>query len=191
MANASANIEPGYRGHVHSPAMESERSARPNVVLTGFMGTGKTTVGRLVAALLDYEFVDTDELIESRHGTIAEIFETAGQAEFRRLEADAATALAHVEGTVIATGGRMMLDPENAEHLSHDAFVFCLVATPDEILDRVGDSDRPLLQADNPADRIEELLAERQAGYDEFHPIETSDRTPLEIAAEIVRYVTD
>lgn len=161
------------------------------IVLTGFMGTGKTTVGRAVAALLDCDFVDTDELIEQRHGPIAVIFEEHGAGRFRSLEASVARELSGTDDIVIATGGRMMLDPDNAALLGTDAQVLCLVATPAEILDRVAGSDRPMLKGDDPAARIEELLAERQAGYDAFHQIETTGRTPLEIAAHIARLVQD
>lgn len=161
------------------------------MVLTGFMGTGKTTVGRLLATLLDFEFVDTDELIEARHGSIAEIFEQQGQARFRDLERSIAQELGNATDTVIATGGRMMLDSDNARRLGEGGHVFCLVATPAEILERVtADATvRPILDGENPATQIESLLAERHAGYSEFHPIETTGRTPLEIAAEIVRFV--
>jgi len=163
------------------------------VVLTGFMGTGKTTVGRLLATLLDYDFIDTDELIETRHGSIADIFEQEGQVRFRSLERSIAQELAEATETVIATGGRMMLDPDNARRLGEGSHVFCLIATPAAILERVETDDavRPILAGDNPASAIESLLAERHAGYSEFHPIETTGRTPIEIAAEIVRFVRD
>ena len=121
----------------------------PNIVLTGFMGTGKTTAGRLLAERLGMEFVDTDELLEERHGPIAEIFETRGEAAFRELEHALAEELSDRRGVVISTGGRMMLDADNVTALSRTGRVFCLVATPDEIFDRVSsDADRtarPLL----------------------------------------------
>ena len=120
-----------------------------NIVLTGFMGTGKTTVGRLLAQQLGYEFVDTDQIIEERHGKIGDLFRSAGEEAFRRIERELASELADRERLVIATGGRMMLDPQNVASLSRNGRVFCLVATPDEIFDRVvHDSsrvERPLL----------------------------------------------
>ena len=92
---------------------------KTNVVLTGFMGTGKTTIGRLVAEKLNYEFIDTDQLIEEQIGcTIAEFFRVKGEAAFRKLEAELAQELSHREGLVISTGGRMMLDPVNAAALN-------------------------------------------------------------------------
>lgn len=162
---------------------------REKVILTGFMGTGKTTVGRLIATLLEYEFVDTDELIEMRHGPITEIFKRSGQDRFRELESAIAVELADATGTVIATGGRMMLDPENAANLAAGAHVFCLVARPEDIAERVAGSDRPLLDHEDPAARIEQLLDERHAGYSEFRAVDTSGREPVEIAADIVRQV--
>ena len=101
-----------------------------NLVLTGFMGTGKTTVGRILAERLGYTFVDTDEVIESRAGPISEIFEQRGEAGFRVLERDVARELADRRGLVIATGGRMMLDPTCRACLEPAADVVCLVGRP-------------------------------------------------------------
>ena len=101
-----------------APPGSSTPRDRRNVVLTGFMGTGKTTVGRLLADELGYEFVDTDELIEQRHGSIADLFATRGEEAFRELERDVAAELARRSGLVVSTGGRMMLDPANVRALS-------------------------------------------------------------------------
>ncbi len=91
--------------------MEDSPRPRPgNVVLTGFMATGKTTVGRLLAERLGYEFVDTDQLIEQRHGPIPAIFRESGEGEFRRLERSVADELAARRQLVISTGGRLLLD---------------------------------------------------------------------------------
>ena len=108
---------------------------RPNIVLTGFMGTGKTTVGKKIAQQLAYDFVDTDELIQERAGkTVPEIFQEMGEVAFREMEAAVARELAGRQGIVISTGGRLMLDPDNAAALSSTGRVFCLVATPEDIL---------------------------------------------------------
>src|SRR5262245_20360797 len=108
-----------------------------NIVLTGFMGTGKTTVGRLLAARLGYEFVDTDQVIFERDGEIADIFRTRGENAFREIERELARELASRERLVISTGGRMMLDPDNATAFGRNGMIFCLVATPDEIFERI------------------------------------------------------
>jgi len=164
-------------------------SEQVNVVLTGFMGTGKTTVGRLLAERIGYELVDTDTIIESEHGTIASIFAERGEEEFRRLEQQVARELAERQGLVVSTGGRLMLDPENVESLGRTGRVFCLVADPEEILRRItADAarvERPLLAVDDPQNRIIELLAERADGYAKFEQIHTDTRTPAQIVAEI------
>jgi shikimate kinase len=162
-----------------------------NIVLTGFMGTGKSTVGRQLALKLDLRFVDTDELIESRHGPISRIFTDQGEAAFRAIEQDVARELGEKTGLVIATGGRMLLDPDSFQSLSQNGRVFCLVARAEEIHRRVTDDqsriDRPLLQVDDPGERIVELMAERQDVYSRFRQVPTDDLTPDEIADEIAR----
>ncbi len=102
-----------------------------NIILTGFMGTGKSTVGRLLAGRMGREFVDTDDLIAQRDGrSIADIFNDDGETHFRDLEAQVAAELAERRGLVIATGGRLMLDPDNAAALGATGPVFCLSAEP-------------------------------------------------------------
>ena len=118
------------------------------IILTGFMGTGKSTVGRLLAERTGRGFIDTDELIVTRAGReIAHIFAESGEQVFREMEAEVAQELAGRPGLVIATGGRLMLDPANAAALGQDAHVVCLTATPAEILQRLADDGlrRPLL----------------------------------------------
>ena len=165
-----------------------------NIVLTGFMGTGKTTVGRLLAQQLGYEFVDTDQIIEERHGKIGELFRSAGEEAFRRIERELASELADRERLVIATGGRMMLDPQNVASLSRNGRVFCLVATPDEIFDRVvHDSsrvERPLLSVPDPRQRIVELLAERSPDYRRFAQLTTDAVSADAVASDLVALAT-
>jgi shikimate kinase / 3-dehydroquinate synthase len=162
-----------------------------NLVLTGFMGTGKTAVGRALAAKLDMEFVDTDELIEARHGPISRIFHERGEGEFREIERGVARELGQKTGLVIATGGRMVLDPENFQSLSKNGRIFCLVATPDEIHQRVTNDetrrDRPLLQVEDPRERIIELMVERQHDYERFPQLITDHAGPDVIADEVAQ----
>lgn len=166
-----------------------------NLVLTGFMGTGKTTVGQKLADELGMEFVDTDELIESRHGPISRIFAEQGEEGFRAIERGVARELGAKKGLVIATGGRMVLDCDSYESLSRHGSIFCLVATPDEIHRRVVSDetrrDRPLLQVDNPRERINQLMVERQADYDRFTQVNTDHADPSEIVDEIARLWSD
>ncbi len=165
-----------------------------NIVLTGFMGTGKTTVGRLLAEKLGYEFVDTDQVIEERHGKIAEIFRTRGEDAFRRIERELAAELAARDRLVISTGGRLMLDPQNVASLSRNGRVFCLVATPDEIFDRVthdtSATERPLLAVPDPRQRIVELLAERSPDYRRFAQLATDAVSTDAVAADLAELAT-
>ena len=160
-----------------------------NVVLTGFMGTGKTTVGRLLAVHLDFVFVDTDEVIEQRFGAIAGIFDSNGEALFRDYEREVALELAAADGLVIATGGKLMLDDVNAAALSSRGRVFCLASSPTEIMRRLGadPTGRPLLAGSDPLARIEMLLAERQSRYGWFEQVPTDGRTPDEIVADLAK----
>lgn len=164
-----------------------------NIILTGFMGTGKTTVGKLLAKKLQRKFIDTDQLIETRQGlTIPEIFANLGESAFRRMEADIAQELGKSEGLVISTGGRFMLDPANVAALSSTGRVFCLVATPQEILTRLAkdkDNRRPLLDVPNPNEQIVELLRERKRGYQRFLKLSTDDRLPEEVTENLLAFI--
>lgn len=161
-----------------------------NVILTGFMGTGKTTVGRLLAEKLQFDFVDTDVFIEDRAGkTIAEIFVEDGERAFRQMERDVARILGERLGQIVATGGRMMLDPENVTSLAPSGPIYRLTASAEEILHRVlNDTDgmeRPLLKGDDPQAKIIELMTERQQKYGRFEQIDTQGKGPNEICDQI------
>ena len=168
---------------------------RPNIILTGFMGSGKTTVGKLLARRLDYRFVDTDQLIEERSGlTIPEIFRQKGESFFRALETEIARELATGQGMVISTGGKLMLDAVNAEVLAAGGRVFCLIASPEETLKRVSmDSahKRPLLDTADPLNSIVNLLRERQEGYGQFCKINTTGKSPEEVENDILAIFAD
>ena len=164
-------------------------AAGRSVVLTGFMGTGKTTVGRILADRLGYGFVDTDSLIESRAGAIHEIFRHKGEEAFREMERSVARELAGRRGLVIATGGRMMLDPECAELLEPGARAVCLTARADTVVERAtapGEAPRPLLDGPEPAERVRRLLAERAEGYGRFTTVDTEERSPEEVADAVI-----
>ncbi len=152
------------------------------------MGTGKTTVGQLLAQRLQRPFLDTDALIVARDGrAIADIFAQDGEAAFRAWERIVALELAQQQGLVIATGGRLMLDEDNAEALAASGLVFCLTAVPETILARVqDDSKRPLLNVPNPAERIAVLLEMRREEYGRFPQISTDGKTAEQVAEEIM-----
>jgi len=161
-----------------------------NLVLTGFMGTGKTTVGRLLAERLNREFVDTDSLIVSRFGEIAEIFVHGGEARFREIERIVADDLAHRRNLVISTGGGMLLDSQVAALFASSGRIFCLCAEPDTICERVlGDPAghlRPLLAGDDPEGRVRQLMAERAERYAAFEQVHTDDLGVDAIAVKIL-----
>ncbi len=138
------------------------------VVLTGFMGTGKTSVGERLAARLGARFVDTDALVEQAEGrSVAAIFAADGEAAFRAAERRAIAAALAEPHAVVATGGGAVTDPQTLATLRAAAPLVCLTAPPEVILARVqaAGPTRPLLQDPEPAARIRALLAERAAAY--------------------------
>ena len=153
------------------------------------MGTGKSTVGRLLADRLGYSFADTDQLIEQRHGPIPVIFEAHGEPGFRRLERDLAAELGTATATVISTGGRMLLDPPNAEALGATGIIICLSASVDTLVERLrgsGAETRPLLAGHDLRARVGQLLEDRAPAYSGFTQILTDDKTPDQIVDEII-----
>lgn len=160
-----------------------------NVVLTGFMGTGKSTVGRLLAVRLRVKHVDTDRMIERRHGPISRIFAELGEDGFREIEREIASECAHDKGYVISTGGRFLLDPHNADLLTKQNRVFCLAAEIDEIMRRVMKrrATRPLLAGGNPRAKVVALLEERRPAYEQFEQVPTGDEPPMTVVDDILR----
>ena len=159
------------------------------IVLTGFMGTGKTVVGRRLAERLALPFVDLDDAIEAEAGmAIPEIFASEGESGFRRRERELIASLANHGSCVVATGGGAVLDPENVRNLRIGAFLVCLVAEPAVILQRLGtDGRRPLLQSPDRFARIRDLLEQRGHAYAQADlSIETSGADVEEIVDRIV-----
>ena len=156
----------------------------PNIVLTGFMGTGKSAVGRRIAAETGRTFVDIDAEIVAEHGSIPELFAQGGEERFRQVEREMVAKFAPMRNQVIATGGGTMLDQENVVALL-GAEVFTLTATPEAIHDRVaadGIASRPLLaDSDDVPATISRLLAERQDSYSKFTQVDTTDRSLDEV----------
>lgn len=138
-----------------------------NLALIGFMGTGKSTIGRLVARRLNYEFVDTDLWIESRlNHRISEIFDEKGEEWFRNYERQILLDMNGYDRTVFATGGGMAANPANVALLKEHALVVCLWGTPETIYERTRySSHRPLLNTTNPLERIRQLLQSRSLSY--------------------------
>jgi shikimate kinase len=159
-----------------------------NLALIGFMGTGKTTVGRIVAEQLRFDFLDTDELIQSRaNRTIADIFAKDGEPAFRTLERQVVEELSTRKQTVISTGGGLPTNPENLARLKTFALVVCLWSSPEKIWERVrNQSHRPLLHDPDPQKKIRELLAVRAPFYRQADVlINTDQRSAREVAQQI------
>ncbi len=162
-----------------------------NIILTGFMGTGKTTIGRLLAERLNRPFVDMDDRLVARFGKpIAQLFADEGEAAFRTAESQLCQQLAQEQGLVISTGGGALVNPQNREALAATGVVICLRATADEILRRVAhNEDRPLLSGDR-EQRIRELLQQRRAAYGAIaHQVETTGRTFAQLVTQVEEVV--
>lgn len=165
-----------------------------NIILCGFMGTGKSAVGQRLAEKLKARFVDMDGLIEARAGKpISRIFAEDGEARFRAMERELVRELAQAGNQVIATGGGVVLNPDNIRDFSRSGLVVCLAATPEEILRRVGTSShRPLLNQPDPAAAIRELLAKRQALYAAIPAqVDTNGKTVDEAADAVLALAAD
>lgn len=163
---------------------------QPNIILTGFMGTGKSTTGRALAQRLGLTFIDTDQVIEERTGSpITNIFAQQGETVFRRMESEIAQELAGQCNLVIATGGGFFTNPENVSVLESGGHIICLTATAEEICERIKQQGqiRPLLQDPKPLARISELLREREMVYRQFLQVATSKRTTEQIVDTIIR----
>ena len=159
-----------------------------NLALIGFMGAGKTSVGRLVAEQLHFDYLDTDELIQSRTGRpIAEIFSTDGEAAFRKMESDLVGELAARTKTVISTGGGLPVNPQNLLNLKKYSLVVCLWASPEKIWERVkNQTHRPLLHDADPQKKIRELLAVREPFYRQADVLlNTELRSVREVAQQV------
>jgi shikimate kinase len=168
------------------PDSPSPKSPRQNVVLIGFMGTGKSTIGDRVAQALGFMFVDTDSIIEqTAKQTIPNIFANNGEADFRRRESAALRSLRDGERLVISTGGGIFTIPENVTIVQELGFVIWLNATEEVIFERVSkNQNRPLLKSPNPRETIHEVLEQRRSVYQSCADLEidTTDLTEDEVA---------
>lgn len=165
-----------------------------NIILTGFMGSGKTEVGKELSSMLGYTFIDVDEeIVKSENMPITEIFRQFGEPYFRDIETKIIKAVSSLKSAVIATGGGAVLRKENTDALRENGIIVWLKARAETILKRTSnDSSRPLLQVPNPLEKIKELLTYRAPFYEKADIIiDTEDKTPLKIAEEILKAVEE
>ena len=164
-----------------------------NIFIVGPMGSGKTTVGKIVANELFLEFHDTDATIEEKTGvTIDWIFDIEGEQGFRKRETLVLKDLVALNSIVLATGGGIVIEPENRELLASRGTVFYLHTPLSTQIDRTSkDKDRPLLKGQDPSKVLSDLQESRQAFYEEVadHIINTENKNGSEVANEIVKLV--
>lgn len=174
-------LEPGNAAARKLPAM---------IVLVGFMGAGKTSVGRRLARCVGYRFVDLDEEVVRRaERSIPDIFREQGEAEFRRLETEVTRELDAASGVVVAAGGGWMARPELGERWKGAVRVWLRVGASEAVARLEGRLDsRPLLHSEDPERAARRLLAERISSYARAElSVETEGRDPDAVAAEIMR----
>ena len=165
-----------------------------NIILVGFMASGKSHVGRVLSERTGMPLVDADSVIVERAGkSIDQIFADEGEAAFRSLEREVIADLCGGTGQVISAGGGAFVDPDNRRTMLAGGAVFCLRALPETIYRRLradeesGQAVRPLLAGPDPLQRIRELLAQRAEAYGQAHHcIDTDELTPEEVAGQIM-----
>jgi shikimate kinase len=163
-----------------------------NIVLIGFMGSGKTVVGKMLSEKLNRKFMDIDRLIEEEQGqTIQEIFSGFGESHFRKLEKDMVSRAVKEGDQVIAAGGGVVLDPENVANLRKNGIIIWLDVSPEAARKRTGgDGSRPLLKVNYPEKTIEELLSFREPLYSQADfKVETSNLSVEEVTSKILSFL--
>ena len=173
--------------------MQGPSKRNSNIVLVGFMGTGKTSIGKRLSMQLRMRYVDTDDIVEQDSGrSISDIFAEDGEPTFRALESEAVRKVSKLSNYIIATGGGVVLKAENMVELKRNGIVFCLTATAEEIYRRVQHQPhRPLLQTPDPLLKISTMLEERHPYYTKAdYMVETTGRSFGEVMAYIKRVFT-
>ena len=164
-----------------------------NIYLTGFSGSGKSTVGKALSLLTGKEFVDIDLMIEEiEQKTIPDIFDCEGEKYFRAVETDCLKKISIRTNLIVSTGGGLPVDPVNVEAMENSGCIIWLKASPETILERLNiqientgvANDRPMLISEEPLERIKKLLDSRQDAYKRSHAIVETDRKNVEVVAE-------
>jgi len=160
-----------------------------NIVLCGFMGTGKSLIAKKLSAILRLPVVDMDKVIEKNEGrTINQIFSENGEPFFRELEKNLVEELSGKSDLIISTGGGVVIDAQNIANFTRNSICFCLIAEPETIYNRVKHhSHRPLLNTPEPIETIKNLLEKRKPFYDKIlYQIKTDNKTPEKVCEEIL-----
>ena len=154
------------------------------------MGSGKSVVGKALAGLSGYEFIDTDEIIELKTGkSVSDIFAEEGEKRFREIEAEIISEVCKGKWQIISTGGGAVTNRDNMKNMKDAGLLVALTASPDEIFKRVkSESHRPLLDRENPKEKIKELIKKRSPYYLQANlVVDTEGKSPDEIAKEILK----
>lgn len=165
-----------------------------NIILVGFMGTGKTAAGKILADAIGFKFIDTDLMVEAEaKKSIPEIFRLEGEPAFRKYEAEAIKRICHLRNYVVATGGGAVMMDENIANMKRAGIVVCLTATPEVVFERTRKNDyRPLLQTREPLKKIQSLLKIREPQYLKAdYTIDTSKLSVDAVAQTIISLWTD
>jgi shikimate kinase len=166
-----------------------------NIILIGPMGSGKSTIGNIIARRLHREFQDSDHFIEDRTGVdVARIFDVEGEQGFRDRESNALTELLSENNRVIATGGGSVLRRQNQQLLKQKGYIVFLDTTVNQQMQRLQrDKKRPLLQTENPRERLESLLLERRPIYLDLADlaVKTDKRMARRLATDIIDQLPD
>lgn len=165
-----------------------------NIVLIGFMGTGKTAVGKRLAQRLNRQYVDIDQLIEQQEKKkISDIFDEDGEPYFRKVEKGVTQRVSELENVVIAAGGGVVLDDQNISNLKRKGVLICLSARPEIILERTKKyNHRPLLNVADPTQEIAALLNKRAPDYAKAdHQIDTSHLSIEEVVERVIAIIKE
>ena len=166
-----------------------------NIVLIGFMGSGKSTISRALSKVFAMDVIEMDQVIADREGmSISEIFEVHGEEYFRNLETDLLRELQNRKGVVISCGGGVPMRDENVVEMKKNGKVILLTASPETILDRVKNNhDRPLLENNKNVDFIADLMEKRRSKYEAASDIiiQTDGKSAFEICEEIIQLAKD
>ena len=155
---------------------------KKNIVLVGFMGTGKTLVSKRLSEILKRQRISTDEAIEKKEQrSIVEIFQDSGEEYFRRQEKKVVAEISQREDLVVDCGGGVVLQQENIDHLKRNGILFYLAASPEIIYKRIkNQTHRPLLNIPHPPTKIQELLNQRKSFYEQAHFTINTDPQSIE-----------